>query len=208
MRDAQPSTPNDAAASADADLYRAAVGGDRDAAADLVRRHHRQLVAFGMASGWSRSDVEDAVQLAWTRLFQQLQLAARDPSKALRKPDSIHFWLATTMLNALRQEHRHSKRQETLVEREAMDSEATGRSVFDPDLLERLELEERRTVLRRAFGRLNAACQELIAALLVDPPLSYAEISQLIGRPQGSIGPTRQRCIDNLRTLIGSQPND
>jgi hypothetical protein len=32
-----------------------------------------------------------------------------------------------------------------------------------------------------------------------DPPAPYAEISARLGIPVGSIGPTRQRCIDKLR---------
>jgi len=34
---------------------------------------------------------------------------------------------------------------------------------------------------------------------LADPPLSYDEISQQLGMPKGSIGPTRARCLEALR---------
>jgi hypothetical protein len=36
----------------------------------------------------------------------------------------------------------------------------------------------------------------------VDPPLSYSDVAEAMGKPVGSIGPTRQRCIDQVRTLI------
>jgi hypothetical protein len=39
----------------------------------------------------------------------------------------------------------------------------------------------------------------LIALLLQDPPVPYAEISIRLGIPVGSIGPTRRRCVDKLR---------
>ncbi|HYO18622.1 MAG TPA: hypothetical protein VES02_08170, partial [Dermatophilaceae bacterium] len=41
--------------------------------------------------------------------------------------------------------------------------------------------------------------RELLLLLLADPPLGYEEISQRLGMPQGSIGPTRARVIQRLR---------
>jgi DNA-directed RNA polymerase specialized sigma24 family protein len=32
-----------------------------------------------------------------------------------------------------------------------------------------------------------------------DPPVPYAEISDRLGIPIGSIGPTRRRCLEKLR---------
>jgi DNA-directed RNA polymerase specialized sigma24 family protein len=39
----------------------------------------------------------------------------------------------------------------------------------------------------------------LIALLIEDPPVPYAEISTRLGIPVGSIGPNRRRCLDKLR---------
>jgi hypothetical protein len=41
--------------------------------------------------------------------------------------------------------------------------------------------------------------QQLIALLIADPPVPYAEISTRLGIPIGSIGPNRSRCLDKLR---------
>jgi hypothetical protein len=38
--------------------------------------------------------------------------------------------------------------------------------------------------------------------LMADPPASYAEISDELGLPVGSIGPTRGRCLARLRVLL------
>ena len=38
--------------------------------------------------------------------------------------------------------------------------------------------------------------------LMSDPPVSYAEISDELGLPIGSIGPTRGRCLARLRVLL------
>ncbi len=37
---------------------------------------------------------------------------------------------------------------------------------------------------------------------MADPPASYAEISDQLGVPVGSIGPTRRRCLARLRVLL------
>jgi DNA-directed RNA polymerase specialized sigma24 family protein len=53
-----------------------------------------------------------------------------------------------------------------------------------------------------AFARLSEPCQALLRLLLADPPLEYRTIAEHLGRPIGSIGPTRQRCLDRLRALV------
>ena len=58
---------------------------------------------------------------------------------------------------------------------------------------------ERDAALREAFARLPYCCQQLIALLTGDQPLSYAQISAQLGIPAGSIGPRRGRCLGKLR---------
>ena len=58
---------------------------------------------------------------------------------------------------------------------------------------------ERHAALHEAFTRLPPRCQRLIAVLMEDPPVPYAQISARLGIPIGSIGPSRRRCLDRLR---------
>lgn len=58
---------------------------------------------------------------------------------------------------------------------------------------------ERHAALRQALVQLPSCCQRLLALLIEDPPIPYAEISATLGIPVGSIGPTRLRCLDKLR---------
>jgi DNA-directed RNA polymerase specialized sigma24 family protein len=55
------------------------------------------------------------------------------------------------------------------------------------------------TRLREALTHLPPRCQQLMALLLQDPPLPYAQISARLGIPTGSIGPSRARCLNKLR---------
>jgi DNA-directed RNA polymerase specialized sigma24 family protein len=59
---------------------------------------------------------------------------------------------------------------------------------------------ERHAALREAFTYLSPSCQQLVAMLIQDPPVPYAQISAKLGIPVGSIGPTRRRCLNKLRS--------
>jgi len=54
-----------------------------------------------------------------------------------------------------------------------------------------------------AFSALGKDCQQLLRLLATEPPLSYEEISEITGRPVGSLGPTRARCIARLKSAMG-----
>src|SRR6266581_4485260 len=54
-------------------------------------------------------------------------------------------------------------------------------------------------VLRDGIAELPARDQSLLRLRATDPPRPYHEISQLLGMPIGSIGPTLQRCLARLR---------
>ncbi len=66
-----------------------------------------------------------------------------------------------------------------------------------------LQLEEQHRV-RTAVGELDERCKTLLTMLYyqTEPP-SYAEIAQAFGAPEGSIGPTRARCLKKLLRLLG-----
>jgi DNA-directed RNA polymerase specialized sigma24 family protein len=58
-----------------------------------------------------------------------------------------------------------------------------------------------------AFQRMPDACQRLLRLLTAEPRLDYATIARMIGRPVGSLGPTRARCLDQLRQLLDRSPS-
>lgn len=64
-----------------------------------------------------------------------------------------------------------------------------------------IEDEESREVLI-AFSTLDEMCRTLLRLLTVEPALSYEEIAETLGRPIGSLGPTRSRCIQKLKVAV------
>jgi DNA-directed RNA polymerase specialized sigma24 family protein len=63
----------------------------------------------------------------------------------------------------------------------------------------RLVARERADALWSAFEQLTAHCRELLRVLMATPPPHYDEVSRALDMPVGSIGPTRQRCLNALR---------
>jgi RNA polymerase sigma factor (sigma-70 family) len=136
----------------------------------------------------SRADAEDVGQSVWLRLVDQLN--------KVHDPAALPSWLATTtrrecwrVLRAARGPHAPAYR----LDAENLPDEQD--EVAEQELIEA----ERHAAMREAFTHLPADGQRLIALLIADPPLSYAEISAQVGIPVGSIGPDRSRCLDKMR---------
>lgn len=187
----------------DGELYKLAVAGDRSAVEAVVARYQDDVLLYLRSKTNVVAAAEDAAAETWFRFFRHLKDAGVEPGRALAKPESIRFWLFRTAVNALNDQFRSSGRQTTLAERATSEARAQGRTAYEPDELADLEGEERRAALREAFRSLSERCRELLGLLATDPPLSYVEISELTGRPVGSIGPTRQRCLASLRQQMG-----
>ena len=57
--------------------------------------------------------------------------------------------------------------------------------------------------VRRALEALDAPCRRLLLVLFGSESPGYAEASNLLDMPVGSIGPTRARCLEKLRRALG-----
>ena len=58
------------------------------------------------------------------------------------------------------------------------------------------------------FAQLPAKDQELLRLLCTVPPLDYATIGEMLGRPIGSIGPSRERALAKLKKLLSPGLDD
>jgi RNA polymerase sigma factor (sigma-70 family) len=151
----------------------------------LVRRHSARMFAVARSFALDPQTAEDLVQTAWLRLL--------DRPGQLRDPDAVGAWLCMIVRNEAR---RLTTRRRELPVAEPIDTAAAD-PVFGVD--GRLLRDEQARALRLAFANLGEECQRLLRLVLADPPLSYDEIANLSGRPRGSLGPTRRRCLEHLR---------
>ncbi len=195
-------------AESDSELYLMAAAGHRGAVEALVLRYHQTLVRYARTKGVDDAAADDAVSEAWMQLFRHLDRVADDRSAVLDKPESIYFWLLKATVNGLRKGYRSASGQQARTDRLAadpavgVDAGAGSAESAESSVVAWLDADERRTRFRVAFDALSDRCRELLALLMVDPPLSYAEIADELDRPIGSIGPTRQRCLDSLRANL------
>lgn len=73
-------------------------------------------------------------------------------------------------------------------------------ALLPDEVIERLE---RQHAVRRAMEALDERCRILLTLLFyrADPP-PYSDIAARLGIPEGSIGPTRARCLEKLRRVL------
>lgn len=144
--------------------------------------------ATARAQGLSAELAADVVQTVWLALLDSLSIIRRD--------DSIRFWLTTV---ARHEAIRLSIRQKRLGDDGAL------AYLDDPawaDSEDRVDDMDQVAALRQAMRRLSDRCRELLHMMFSDIEFSYREIADLLGRPIGSLGAQRARCLDQLRELL------
>lgn len=172
---------------APADLVTVAAGGGSLAADawQLIVERHVQLVwkvvrCFGLPTEAS----EEAYQSTWLRAIERLD--------TLRDPASFPGWLASI---ARREALGVIRARSRIIPSGGLPEQMAE----DPPPGERIQRDEVRSAVREGFTCLPQACQDLLRLLTTDPPVAYREVERLLDMAHGSIGPTRQRCLEKLR---------
>jgi RNA polymerase sigma factor (sigma-70 family) len=174
--------------SSTAELVMRARNGDAQAWDVLVERFAPLIWSICRRYQLNDACADDVGQNVWLQLVTHLD--------RVRDPAALAGWLATTTRRECLQVARVARRPDVLchvLDAENIPGDQTG--IVEHELL----LAERHAALREAFARLPPTWQRLIALLIEDPPVPYAEISATLGIPVGSIGPSRSRCLDMLR---------
>lgn len=174
--------------SATASLLARAAQGDQRAWDDLVTQHTKLLWSVARSFRLDPADAGDVVQTTWLRLVEHLD--------RIEDPTRLVGWLVTTARReALRVLRRGGR------ERPAGEESVLDRADDTAPVDARLLLDERNQALWAAFERLPERCRQLLR-VAVNEPQAYDEISAALGMPIGSIGPTRRRCLTQLKTLL------
>jgi RNA polymerase sigma factor (sigma-70 family) len=170
------------------DLVRRAADGDQQAWSALVDRYAGMVWDICRSVGLDRQDAADVAQVVWLRLVENLD--------RLRDPDQVGAWLATTV----KRERLH------LLKRRSRCETDDDLDPPDPALgpYERLEQGERVRQVAAALERLPERDRLLLRLLAADDRPSYAEVSNTLGMPIGSIGPTRMRALARLRRELAT----
>lgn len=195
---APPATPY--ADLSDDDLLRQCRAGHQGAWSTLVRRFQRLVYTVPRRARLDDALAADVFQTTFQRLFEHLD-RIEDGSR-------VRAWLVTT---AKRETLRLLAERQRMV---AVDPGGDADGGDDPPAIERVpdpaplqdeqlaQLQELDRV-RAAVDRLDPRARQFVELMFLQPePLPYAELAARLGIPEGSIGPTRARCLAKLRRLL------
>jgi RNA polymerase sigma factor (sigma-70 family) len=152
-------------------------------------------VRYGLSTG----EVEDVGQEVFWALAQQLD--------RIEEPERLGGWLLTTarrvswrLIRRKRQEQPNQAAD--IAESELPAGKLVGPAHF-PNYAELVAGWDRQAALQSGMAHLGERCRELLRMIFLDADEpSYDEISEQLGMPKGSIGPTRNRCLAQLRVIL------
>ena len=173
----------------DRDLIRACRSGDGRAWERLLDKYERLVFSISLNYGLTTDDAADVTQITFTILLQNLNTL----------PDEIRLapWLATVARRHTWRLLARNRREAVNPEEDLAGNETLGGIV---DNRERWELVE---WLNHGLSLLDERCRQLLLALYFDAEQpSYAQIADDLKLPVGSIGPTRARCLEQMKRSL------
>lgn len=160
--------------------------GDQAAFDDLVRTLTPVLWQVVRAHDLSRATSEDVIQETW--------LALTRSGDRIGDPRAVGGWLLTTARRAA-----WKARSTRLVPTEELADDWFGTEESAEDTA--IESDDNAR-LWRAFRTLTERCRRLLRIVAFDDRPDYQRTATELGMAVGSIGPTRKRCLDKLRTAL------
>jgi len=187
--------PTALAMASDTALLRACQQDSPGAWEQLIRRYQRLIYAIPRRAGLQEDLAAEVFQRVWVTLFEHLD--------RIEQPERLGAWLATTARRETWRQLRNQRQTASIPE--SSEEDDALKALADPAILpdEALERMERQHTVRRAVAALDERCRHLLILLFyTTPPPSYAVIAQTLGIAEGSIGPTRARCLQRLRQIL------
>jgi RNA polymerase sigma factor (sigma-70 family) len=173
----------------DSELISMCLSGDGAAWEALIRRYRRLIYSVPVRFGFEEDDASDVFQIVCLKMLEHLH--------EIKDDRKISGWLVTTTTRQCLH-LKFLKGRETLSDGMIEEPEDSK-----PNLEELRILTEQQQAMREAIDELAERCRSLIGMLYFDTNSpSYEEISRTLGMPIASIGPTRARCLEKLRTIL------
>jgi RNA polymerase sigma-70 factor (ECF subfamily) len=193
--EASPGPPTIDAASDDALVARVARG-DRDAFAQLYRRYERPVFGVLLRFGGQRALAEEWLQEAFTRVW--LAAASHDAARGAVRP-----WIFAIALNIARSEVARKRHRAPHVSLDASPLELADARGGEPPLAARIDGQRRAGRLAEALAGLPAHLREVVI-LRCSRELSFAEIAEVTGCPQGTLKSRFHRATQALKERMAA----
>jgi RNA polymerase sigma factor (sigma-70 family) len=177
-------------------LVAAARSGDARAWRKLVDLYsgmlHRRCLSYRLSS----EDARDVVQTTWLLAVQHLP--------RLRNDEHVGGWLAAIANRECLKLLRRARRETAWGDISALDRP----DAHTPSLEREVARSWLTQLLPELVCRLPAPQRVLLEALMAVPGTPYVDVARMTGRPLGSIGPARARCLARLRSMLTQREVD
>jgi RNA polymerase sigma-70 factor (ECF subfamily) len=175
----------------DADLVKAAAGGDADAFETLVRRYQGRIIGLARSLTGNAGEAEDLAQEVFVRVYRSLG--------KFRGESLFKTWLYTVAINVARSQYSRRMRQQPVWG----DSGADETKPFDPpDATADVESTlVRREAIERALADLPEDLREAVTLRDVHG-LEYRDIAETTGAPIGTVESRIFRARQRLRRAL------
>ena len=173
-------------------LVKACLSGSEEAWSLLIEKYKALIYSIPVKYRLPPQEAADVFQATCVELLRRLP--------ELREPRALPKWL---MQVAHHQCYRWKQQQQRLV---SSDDEDSGLPVpATPAIAESLvQQTQEEQMLRDAMAALSPQCRRLVELLFFETPSRpYNEVARELGLAVGSIGFTRQKCMDRLRKRLG-----
>lgn len=171
----------------DRQLVKECLAGNEEAWSQLIDKYKALIYSIPVKYGLPPHEAADVFQSTCMELLTRLP--------ELREPKALPKWL---MQVAHHQCYRQKRQAQRLVSR---DADADLPEPETPAIAEFLvQQTQEEQMLRDAMRTLSPQCRRLVQLLFFEtPPRPYAEVAAELGLALGSIGFTRQKCMERLR---------
>ena len=178
------------AAWSDTRLVKACLSGDEEAWSSLIDKYKALIYSIPVKYGLSRQEAADVFQATCTELLVRLP--------ELREPRALPKWLRQV---AHHESYRWKRQSQRTVSR---DAETDLPEPTTPAIAESLfQQTQEEQMLREAMTVLTPQCRRLVELLFFETPSRpYTEVAAELGLAVGSIGFTRQKCLERLRVQL------
>jgi RNA polymerase sigma factor (sigma-70 family) len=175
----------------DTRLVRECLSGNEQAWSLLIEKYKALIYSIPVKYGLPPQEAADVFQATCMELLTRLP--------QLREPGALPKWL---MQVAYHQCYRWKRQSQRMVSRDTQPDLPEAETPAVAEALVQQTQEEQ--MLREAMAVLAPKCRRLIELLFFETPSRpYREVASELGLAVGSIGFTRQKCIDRLRRRLG-----
>jgi RNA polymerase sigma factor (sigma-70 family) len=160
---------------------------ERPGAASQLVRTASPVVLRAVRSLLTGPDGDDAVQEALLDILHK--------AHTVREPAAFPSWISVVAKNAARRVRRQRKRILIPVDVATLAKHATVDSIDTGAIASRIDA----SGVLSALETLTSRERDVVLLLATQDGHSYGDVSQKLGCPVGSLGPTRQRALSKLR---------